>query len=64
MILYIGINLVIFINRLIIIRIISFPIADFDINPKLSMSMDSQDHSEIDSECNYSAEELFDDFVY
>ena len=30
----------------------SFSVADFDIDPKLFMSMNSQDHPGIDNECN------------
>ena len=50
--LYVGINLAIFVNRSIMMRIMSFPNADFDTDPKLFMSMDSQDHSGIDNGCN------------
>ena len=55
--LYIGINLIIFINRSITMRMMSFSDADFDIDPKLSMPMDSQDHSRIDNRCNHSVDE-------
>ena len=48
-------NLVIFINQLIMIRIISFSIIDFDINFKLFILMNFQDYSKIDNEYNYSA---------
>ena len=54
--LYVGINLAIFVNRSITMRIMSFPNADFDTDPKLSMPMDSQDHPGIDSECNHPAD--------
>ena len=55
-VLYVGINLAIFVNRSITIRIMSFPDADFGTGPKLSMPMDSQDHPGIGSGCNRPAD--------
>ena len=55
--LYIEINLIIFINRSITMRIMSFSNIDFDIDPKLFMPIDSQNYPGIDNEYNYSANE-------
>ena len=50
--LYVGMNLAIFINQSITIRIMSFLDADFGTGPRLSMPRDSQGCPGIGSGCN------------
>ena len=59
----VGMNLAIFVNRSITMKIKSFPDADFGTGPKLSMPMDSQGRPGIGNGCNRPAGGWFEDFV-